>query len=168
MHAYTALLAHIVFATQGRRRSITADLRVKLLPYIAGIIRNLGGHALRINAVEDHLHLLTRVPPSIPVADFVGTVKSNSTGWLHKELGLKSFSWQRGYGAFSVSRSDAGDVVRTIEHQEEHHRRRTFDEELRMLLAKHDLEVDVHDADLSPLARLTHGPDREPPPDGGG
>src|SRR5687768_380836 len=117
MHAYTSLLTHIVFATQGRKRTITADLNEKLLPYIAGIIRNLGGHALRINAVEDHLHLLARVPPSIPVADLIGKVKSSSTGWLHKEFGLKSFSWQRGYVAFSVSRSDVVDVVRYIERQ---------------------------------------------------
>jgi REP element-mobilizing transposase RayT len=140
---FSRLLYHLVFSTKHRTRFIDPNVRTNLYPYMEGIVRNKGGWLLALGGMPDHVHLLIRLKPDMPVSDLVRDVKSNSSGWIHEEKGLPAdFAWQTGYAAFTVSESQEG-VVRTyIQNQEKHHRRATFEEELLKMLRKHRIEFD--------------------------
>ena len=139
---FTNLLYHLVFSTKHRAPLITDEIREPLYEYIGGILRAEGGTLIEIGGVDDHVHLLARLKPTMAVAEAVRLIKSNSSKWLHKGVGAEHFGWQLGYGAFSVSKSMVGDVRRYIRGQPVHHRRRTFQEELIELLKRHDVEYD--------------------------
>jgi len=140
--SYTSLTYHIVLATR-RRRLITADVRGRLRRYLAGMIKKLGGHPIAINGPEDHMHLVASFRPDVAVSACLRDLKANSTGWVHRTFpGLKDFRWQEGYAAFTVSRSVVGKVVAYVNAQQEHHRTRTFEEELKNLLDRHGIEYD--------------------------
>jgi len=110
--SYTNLLYHIVFSTKDRRPLITSDVEPQLYDYIGGIIRGLRGICLELNGTEDHLHLLAKLRPDCALSDVLRELKANATGWMHEVFPeLKDFSWQRGYGAFTVSQSQASDSV---------------------------------------------------------
>ena len=94
-----------------------------------------------IGGIEDHIHMLIELPPTIAVAEAVRTIKSNSSKWVN-ELG-RSFAWQKGYGAFSVSASNIAAVERYIRNQEQHHRKMTFEDEFIGFLKKHGIEFDL-------------------------
>lgn len=120
-----------------------ADLEARLLPYLGGIARQLGGTLVASNAVPDHVHLLVALPPPLAISEAIGKMKGNSSKWIHETFpDAHSFVWQRGFGAFSVSRSNVPGVVRYIEGQKEHHRKVTFQEEFVRLLERHAIEVD--------------------------
>ena len=142
-HSFTGIYLHIIFSTKNRTRMLSPELRDRLFPYMGGLIRERNGDALLINGVEDHIHILTKFPATITLSDFLRDVKSISAGWVHdsfSEAGL--FGWQTGDAAFSVSRSNV-DVVRDyIAHQEEHHKRKTFEEEYLEFLERHGIEYD--------------------------
>jgi REP element-mobilizing transposase RayT len=101
--------------------------------YFAGTARNLGLEYVHVGGVEDHLHFLARFDPVHSVSSIVGQLKQSSTVWI-RESYEREFRWQRGFGAFSVSLTRVPAVVRYIARQEEHHRRKTFAEELEDLL----------------------------------
>ena len=123
-HTFTNLLVHIVFGTKNRESLIDADLKPRLYEYVAGITRTEGAF-LRIDA------------------DFVRVVKANSSKWVHETFPDRaSFGWQTGYGAFSVSSFQAGTVAAYVEHQEHHHRQRTFREEFLAFLKAHGVPFD--------------------------
>jgi REP element-mobilizing transposase RayT len=108
--------------------------------YVAGICKNHGIFVHAVGGMDDHIHLLIQVPPTLALAKAVLAIKSNSSRWAN-EQGNK-FAWQQGYAAFSVSSSRVPEVVRYIQTQESHHRRMTFDAELVALLKKHGVEFD--------------------------
>ncbi len=134
------LLAHLVFGTKARSPWIHADIAPRLYAYLAGILRNVVPLPLAIGGMPDHVHLLIRYLPKHAIADLVRTLKSNSSTWMHEHLPRSPFLWQAGYAAFSVSESSRDEVVRYIETQAEHHRSRTFQDELRLLLEKHGVD----------------------------
>ncbi len=137
--SYTNLLYHLVYATKERAPLITTALRPRLHEYLGGTVRGLGGAALEINGVADHVHLLVKVPPTIALSDFLRELKANSSIWAKKQTaGL--FAWQSRYGAFTVSESQVERVRRYIAHQEEHHRRVNFEEEFKALLRAHRID----------------------------
>jgi len=104
--SYTNLLYHIVFSTKDRRPLITPDYEVRLYDYIGGTVRKLGGISLELNGTADHVHLLTKLRPDRAVSDVLRELKASANGWMHDVFPrLKYFSWQRGYGAFTVSQS---------------------------------------------------------------
>lgn len=140
-HTYTDLLAHIIFSTKDRQPLITSDLKPRLHAYICGIVTDIGGKALIVGGIDDHVHLLANLPKTAAPADTMRTIKANSSKWAHDFSG-KPFAWQGGYGAFSVSRSNVDAVYNYIASQEEHHKRMTFQEEYLMLLKKHGIEYD--------------------------
>ncbi len=146
-HSYSSLRVHIVFSTKGRRRLLSADVQPKLWAYMAGIARNHKFDAVQIGGVEDHCHGLILLPPTIPLAKAVQTIKACSSKWLN-ETGAAgaNFAWQEGYGAFSVSASQTDGVVEYIRHQVEHHRKRNYDEEFLELLRRHGVNYDPSDA----------------------
>jgi putative transposase len=142
-HTYTSLLHHVIFSTKDRAPMLDSELKARLFPYMGGITRELGGVALTINGPADHVHLLVSLPPVIAPSEFVGKLKCNSSGWVHKTLSNRyAFAWQTGYSAFSVSASQREKVERYIANQEEHHRIVTFKEELIEFLKKHGVDYD--------------------------
>ena len=143
MSTRTQICYHIVFSTKDRQPTLRADRREDLLRYIWGIIKNRHGHLYRINGVEDHLHILSNLHPTVCLADFVKDIKTGSARWIKDNSVFKGFShWQEGYGAFTCSRRDIDDLIEYIKRQEEHHRRTSFVEEYRKLLQEAGIEFD--------------------------
>ncbi len=142
-HTFTNLLTHIIFSTKERCPFIDTELKAPLLAYMSGIVRELRGTTLTINGTADHVHFLLRLPPTLSLADAMRVIKTNSSRWVHAHWpSCSTFGWQTGYGAFSVSQSAVGEVVRYIAGQEEHHRQVSFQEELITYLKKHGIEYD--------------------------
>ncbi len=125
---------HIVIRTKGNRRTITPNYSKQLFAYIGGIIKNKNCHLYRINGVEDHIHILTDIHPSLAPADFIRDIKASTSMWM-KNCGLfPSFEgWSEKYGAFTCSYLDAGKIIEYIKNQQEHHKKETFLEEYRRL-----------------------------------
>lgn len=139
---FSNLLYHVIFSTKNRAPLITDQIREPLYEYIGGIIRAEGGTLLEIGGVADHVHILTRLKPTLAVADAVRLVKSNSSKWLNQGAVGDNFRWQAGYGAFTAGKSMVGEISRYILTQEEHHRKRTFKEEFLEFLEKNDVDYD--------------------------
>jgi REP element-mobilizing transposase RayT len=110
---------------------------------MGGILRNKKGKLLAAGGVEDHVHVYTSLPATLSIAQAAGALKANSSRWIHETFTKsQSFHWQDGYGAFTVSKSNEQAVIRYINNQQEHHRRRTFQEEFRELLNKHSIHYE--------------------------
>ena len=112
-HTYTSELVHCVFATQGRRRIISAELQPKLWAYLGGIAHKNGFHALAVGGTADHVHVLLSLPASMPVSKAVQLLKGGSSKWIHDSTG-HVFSWQEGYGAFTVGISQRAATIAYI------------------------------------------------------
>jgi len=110
---------------------------------MATILKNLDCPAIILNSVEDHIHVLFRLSRTLTLAKIVEVVKKTTSRWIKNQAPeLTDFSWQAGYGAFSVSSSQIDTMRRYIEQQREHHLKRTFQDELRQALKRHGLEFD--------------------------
>jgi putative transposase len=142
-HAYARLHYHIVFSTKDRKTFIKPELKSRLYGYMIGIVNNMGGIVEEIGGIDDHVHLLAFCPPKEALAEFIGKIKSNSSGWVHDTWPERAaLAWQRGYGAFTVSESNTAAVREYIQSQEAHHRRMTFKEEFLALLKRHNMPYD--------------------------
>lgn len=136
-------LLHLVYSTKHRSPWIPANVRPRLFAYQAGIFQEWESPALVIGGVEDHVHALFSLSKNQALKKIVEEVKKGSSKWMKAEgTGNADFYWQNGYAAFSVSQSNVEAVRRYLENQEEHHRRLTFQDELRGLLVKHEVEFD--------------------------
>jgi len=142
-HSYSSNRVHLIFSTKNREKRLSEELQPKLWPYMAGIARNHGFEAIKIGGVEDHVHALLLLPPTIPLAKAIQVLKACSSKWLN-DTGVagRNFAWQEGYGAFSVSASQSDDVVRYIENQPAHHARRSYEEEFLDFLKKCGVDYD--------------------------
>jgi len=139
---FSNVVVHVVFSTKDRLPLVTESTRGILFPYVGGIVKQVGGSLIIAGGMTDHVHLLARLPTGLSVADAVRTVKANSSKWINEQITRSKFGWQRGYGAFSVSHSDMPRVIEYIRNQERHHRARSFEEELEILLTRHGIEFD--------------------------
>ena len=118
-------------------------IRHDLFAYIAGILNSMDCITLAINGTEDHAHILIVMAKAISLSKMTQEVKGGSSRWLNSQTAkTKHFAWQAGYGAFSVSESQIVKVADYIAKQEEHHRKITFQEELILLLKKHNIEFE--------------------------
>jgi REP element-mobilizing transposase RayT len=146
------LLIHVVFSTKNRFKLLNASWRDELYANIGGIVREHKCVLLKAGGIEDHIHLLLKVHPSCAIADTVKLVKGNSSRWINANNKVEAkFSWQRGYGAFSVSESQSEIVKRYIENQEAHHQKQTFEDEYFAIIKKHKITFDpkfVFDAEV--------------------
>lgn len=141
--SYTNLLYHLIFSTKERRPVITLDYKPRLYDYIGGIIRGLGGISLGLDGAADHVHVLAKLRPDRALSDVLRDLKANASGWMHDVFPeAKDFSWQRGYGAFTVSQSNVIDVQRYIAGQEEHHKRVSFRDEFIQFLKANGIAYD--------------------------
>jgi REP element-mobilizing transposase RayT len=110
---------------------------------MGGILRQLNAVPIAIGGTSNHVHLMTRLPADLSLADCLRVVKTNSSRWIKERWPERRlFSWQGGYGAFTVSESNRGAVIRYIQDQEQHHRRISFQEEFLALLKKHGVDFD--------------------------
>lgn len=142
-HTYALLYFHFVFSTKHRESLIDDELESRLHSYLGGIIKDMGGQAIKIGGIGDHVHLLVQLPATLAVANVLRDLKANSSSWVHENFSHRQqFAWQTGYGAFSVSKSKVPELEVYIERQREHHAQLTFADEYLTLLRKHGVEYD--------------------------
>jgi REP element-mobilizing transposase RayT len=143
MSSYRQLLYHLVFRTKDSLPTIKQDHSNQLYEYITGIIKNKDGHLYRINGVENHLHILTDMHPSQALSDFMREIKVSSSVWMKSSGYFPLFNgWADGYGSFTCSYMDMGRLIDYIKNQQEHHRKKTFEEEYRNLLLESGIKID--------------------------
>jgi putative transposase len=136
-HTLVQNLIHVVFSTKNRRKLIAKDKLARTWAYLAGICKKENIFVHEIGGVEDHVHMLIQLPPTIALSDAVQEIKTGSSKWLGER-----FQWQRGFGAFSVSKSNVNAVIRYIRNQEAHHRKMTYEDEFIAMLKKHGVPFD--------------------------
>ncbi len=138
--SYTCLHYHLVFSTKNRVPVIAPEIQPRLWEYLGGIVRDLGGTPLQIGGIEGHVHLLVTLRQEAALKDVLRELKSGSSKWFHDTFpDVREFWWQTGYGAFTVSHSNIDAVKKYIANQEEHHKKRNFEDEFRALLEKHGI-----------------------------
>ncbi len=143
MSTYTQILYQIVFSTKHRNPCMLKPNREPLFKYIWGILDNNKCHLYRINGVENHLHIVTHLHPSVALADLIKDIKIASNLYIKAEnLFPDVTSWQEGYGAFTYSIKERSHLINYVKNQEEHHRKETFKEEYIALLKEHGVDFD--------------------------
>jgi putative transposase len=137
------VILHIVFSTKDRRPWLDPEIRPRMHAYTATVCRDCDCEAYRVGGVADHVHIAARLARTISQADLLEKIKKTSSAWIkHQGDQYSGFFWQAGYGSFSIGWSQLEDLLRYIDHQEEHHRTRTFQEEYRDLLRKYRVKFD--------------------------
>ena len=133
-NTFSQIYIQTVFAVNGRLSLIRPEFKEELYKYITGIVRNNGQKLISINGMSDHVHILIGLKPVMPLADLVRDIKADSSDFVNRKKGIRGkFCWQEGYGAFSYGHSQLDTVIRYIQNQEYHHRRRSFKEYLAWL-----------------------------------
>jgi|SRR5579872_1595138 len=139
-HTHICCLMHVVFSTAERRRLIKEPMQSRLNEYLCGIARENRFKILVVGGVEDHIHLLLSLPGTIPVSKAVQLLKGGSSKWIHDTFPQhRLFSWQEGFGAFSVSISQQARTEKYIRSQAEHHKKISYAEEFKKLLVLHGI-----------------------------
>lgn len=129
------VIIHIIFSTKNREPWLHSEMRPRMHAYLATICRDLGGEALRVGGVADHIHIVTTLPRTLSQAQMIEGIKKPSSKWIKApEARYRGFFWQRGYGAFAVSPSQLDAVLQYVQMQEELRRNCIFQEEYRELL----------------------------------
>jgi REP element-mobilizing transposase RayT len=140
-NTYTSLHYHVIFSTKNREHWLLPDVEQRIWEFIGGIARAHRMTALQVGGVEDHIHALVTAPPTIAPCQIAQYLKADSSKWIHEEFStLCNFSWQDGYGAFTVSKSNIPKVISYIQNQREHHRKKTFQEEYLDFLRENGVE----------------------------
>ncbi|MDQ6478456.1 IS200/IS605 family transposase [Dyadobacter sp. LHD-138] len=139
-NTYTQLYIQIVFSVQGRESIIKKAWKDELYAYIGGIILNKKSKPLAINGMPDHIHIFIGYNPTITLPALVEEIKTSSNKFLKDRYKTPVFNWQKGYGAFSYSRSHIDAVIKYITNQEVHHKTRTFQEEYTKMLNDFEIE----------------------------
>lgn len=143
MSSYRQHLHHFVFRTKNSLQTIDQMYAEQLYAYVSGIIKNNHSHLYRINGIENHIHILTDLHPSIAPANFMRELKVSTSLWI-KNVGLfpKFHGWAEGYGSFTCSYKDINRLIEYIKNQQEHHRKVSFEEEYRKLIGESGLTID--------------------------
>ncbi len=161
---FTFIGMHFVFSTKNRIPLIDNIMNERLYAYIGGIIREISGKLIEINAMPEHIHFYAYMPKTISVSKFMEIVKSNSSKWVHATFPEKNnFRWQEGYGAFSLSKSAEDAVIQYIRDQQEHHRKKSFQEEFidflyQFSFLKNSYQCFFQDATWKPALKHTPSP----------
>ena len=139
---YLSLHYHAVFSTKNREPFIDQQWRARLHSYMGGTISGLDAFPQGVGGVADHVHLLFGLKATHCLADVMRELKKAASVWVHEEIGLQAFAWQEGYAAFTVSATARPSVKSYIANQEEHHRVKSFREELIEMLQRAGVEYD--------------------------
>ncbi|MBO4714553.1 MAG: transposase, partial [Verrucomicrobia bacterium] len=126
---------HLIFHIKNTGITMRQEDLERIFSYIAGIIKGLEGMPIQIGGVNDHIHILTSMPKTMSLAEFVQSIKIKSNKWIKTLDGSYiSFAWQNGYGAFSVSPSILDKTILYIKNQEYHHRTKSFQDEYKAFM----------------------------------
>jgi REP-associated tyrosine transposase len=137
------VIVHVIFSTKGREPFFHSETREAMQSYLAATTRKVGCECYRVGGVEDHVHLVIRLSRTITIANLVEKLKSSSSKWVKTQSDeTRDFSWQKGYGCFSIAPRDLNSLIDYIKRQPQHHKRQTFQEEFRMLLDQYGVEYD--------------------------
>ncbi len=139
--SYAALYYHLIWSTKERQPIILPEWEERLYAYIGGILRTEKNKLLLAGGTADHIHLLCSLGREQSIRDVVRTIKTNSSKWIRDSL-LANFRWQDGYGAFSVSHTALPSAERYIRNQKAHHRKKTYEEEMREVFKMCAIEFD--------------------------
>jgi len=143
MSTFVQIYYHIVFSTKGREPVLLRERREDLYRYVWGILKNKKCHLYRINGMNDHLHILTSLHPTVSLAKLIQEIKTSSSDWIKREGVFPSFRhWQDGYGAFTKSHKNRDDTIEYIKNQERHHITMSFIDEMRVQLSEEGVEFD--------------------------
>lgn len=143
MSTYTQTLYQIVFSTKYREKSLSKNNRIILFKYMSGLLSNKKCHVYRINGIEDHLHIITHIHPSIALSSLVRAIKVSSALFIKEQKLFSHFhSWQDGYGAFTYGIQDKDRLIEYVINQESHHKTKSFKEEYLDLLNEHGIVLD--------------------------
>ncbi|MEP6912633.1 MAG: IS200/IS605 family transposase [bacterium] len=139
-NTFSQIYIQMVFAVSNRLSLIRPEFKEDLHKYITGIVRNQGQKLIVIDGMPDHLHILIGLRPAMALADLVRDIKSDSSDFINKNKWIRGrFSWQEGYGAFSYGHSQLDTIIRYIQNQEKHHKRRSFKDEYLAWLKKYEI-----------------------------
>ena len=142
-NTYSQIYIQTVFAVDGRLSLIRQEFKEELYKYMTGIVRNNGHKLIAINGMSDHVHILVGLKPAMALADLVRDIKADSSDFINRKKWVRGrFCWQEGYGAFSYGHSQLGTIIRYIQNQEQHHRRRTFKDEYLTWLRKFEVSFE--------------------------
>ncbi|MBC8319354.1 MAG: IS200/IS605 family transposase [Bacteroidetes bacterium] len=142
-NTYTQLYVHYVFAVQDRLCLINNKWQDNLYRYMSGIIDQQGHKLYVINGMNDHIHLLISMTPKQAPSDLMYHLKRSSSLWINQSrLSVGKFSWQEGFGAFSLGKSQLQEKIKYIEEQQQHHMKESFREEYLQFLKENDIEFD--------------------------
>jgi REP element-mobilizing transposase RayT len=137
---FSQIYIQYVFAVKGRQNFIQKGFEEEVYKYIAGIVKGKKQKPLAVNGMPDHIHVLVGLKPAMRISDLIRDIKNNSTNFINEKGWLKSnFSWQDGYGVFSYSESNYGNVIDYIKNQKQHHAKRTFRQEYLSFLKKFNI-----------------------------
>jgi REP element-mobilizing transposase RayT len=140
---HLSVLIHFIWSTAGREPWIAPEWRERLYGYLGGVLREKNARLIGAGGMPDHIHLYVSIPSTVTLAEAVGAMKANSSRWIHETFpAQRAFAWQKGYGAFSVSKSGEEQLLEYIRRQEDHHRRRSFKEEYVSFLKRYGVEYD--------------------------
>jgi len=143
MSSYRQILYHIVFRTKGSEKTLSLEYNNELYAYLMGIIKNKNCFLYRINGMEEHIHILSDLHPSIALSDFIRDIKTSSSIWLKQNKHFANFTgWADGYAALTYAYPDKEMIINYIKKQQEHHKKISFIDEYRKLLEEHGIEVD--------------------------
>lgn len=143
MSSYRQILYHIVFRTKNSEKTLAFEHCDELYKYIWGILKAKNCILYRINGMEEHIHLLTDLHPSIALADLLRDVKTSSSLWLKAHPDFPDFKgWSEGYAALTYAYRDKDIIVGYIKNQKEHHKAFSFNDEYRKLLEEHGVSID--------------------------
>jgi REP element-mobilizing transposase RayT len=137
------VLLHIIFSTKNRHPIIDKIIQPELYAYMTSIFASCGSYIHKIGGVDDHIHIFCSLPRTLSISNLLEEIKKNSSKWV-KTKGQKyhDFSWQKGFGAFSVSASLHNALITYISNQEEHHKKQTFQDEYREFLRLNNISYD--------------------------
>lgn len=135
------VILHLVFSTKDRENLINKEITEDLYSYIVGICRSNNSQCYRVGGTSSHIHVACTLPRTITISKFVAEVKASSSRWINQKCNLENkFAWQSGYGVFSLGVSQLKALTNYIDHQEEHHKKRSFQEEYTILLEKYSVD----------------------------
>jgi REP element-mobilizing transposase RayT len=143
-NTYSSLFLHLVFSTKNRKKWIVPEIENRVWSYIGGTARTHNLTAIQVGGVEDHVHALVLAKPVHSPSEMAKWLKAESSKWIREEFDqMRTFAWQDGFGAFSVSKSNVPAVVDYIKRQREHHEREPFEVEYERLMTLHEVDYDL-------------------------
>ncbi len=143
MSTYTQVIYQIVFGTKHRHKTLEKPHRDQLFKYITGLLQKKQCHLYQIGGVEDHIHILTDLHPTIALSSLVKDIKMATTDYIKREKVFPQFNgWQNGYGAFTYSIREKDRLIEYVKRQEQHHRKLSSKEEYMMILKEEEVEYD--------------------------